>query len=211
MPDYSVYRFIQNSVPEWSGITLSRGISLTYFILSLFSLLLLGLFYEASSYGEVSFLYWQRILSIAYGVILLILGILALAIELPAIATKSDSVWLALSVNQKAFFLNSVEALASLRTTNTVLVAVFVILLGLLFITAGVFMLKLHAELGVVFVPTVITSRLPESDYHEVVHNFVGAGIYQKDLHYLNIKPYLPLPTDANREEEHNNLTMETE
>ena len=54
---------------------------MTYFAFTIFNLLLLGLVYEIVAYGMSSAIKWLRVISIMYGVILIILAILEIALE----------------------------------------------------------------------------------------------------------------------------------
>jgi len=77
------FRFIQNCVPTPNGILLSSSISITYFILSLFSLALMYGFFETVSYGLKSVLYWTRVGVLVYGIVISVLGLLIFIVELP--------------------------------------------------------------------------------------------------------------------------------
>lgn len=77
------HRFIQNCVPQSNGILLGSGISIAYFILSLFSLLLTFGLYESAQYSLKKIIYWTRITTLFYGIAIGVLGLLIFIIELP--------------------------------------------------------------------------------------------------------------------------------
>ena len=72
---------------------------MTYFCLTIFNVLLLIFFYEIVAYGMASLIRWNRIISIIYGVIIIVLAILAIVLEEQKMGEISDRVWAALSTN----------------------------------------------------------------------------------------------------------------
>ena len=60
--------------------------------------------------------------------------------------------WEIMSSNEKDFFDNDVESLAEERSLNTMLIAIFVSVLGILFIVLGLLMCCLHSEMAAVYV-----------------------------------------------------------
>ena len=76
---------------------MSTPISTTYFVMSLLSLLgLYGLF-ESVSYGLKSIIYWTRIFTLIYGVVVVVLGLLIFIIELQQLPTSTETKWSAMS------------------------------------------------------------------------------------------------------------------
>ena len=95
---------MKNCVPQISGITIAKSISMTYFALTIFNVLLLYLYYEVVAYGIASLIKCNRIFSMVYGLTLIILAVVAFALENKDMDTIADDVWAALSMNQKEYF-----------------------------------------------------------------------------------------------------------
>lgn len=90
-------RFIKNCVPRQDGILIGAGISITYIVLSLISLVLLFGIYETVSYGIKSVMYWTKIGCLLYGITITILGILIFVLDVPAIPGNVILSWTAMS------------------------------------------------------------------------------------------------------------------
>lgn len=86
-------------MPQTNDIAISSGTSLTYFILSFVTLGLLYCTYEIVNYGYRSLLMWWRVVSIMYGLALLILGAILLGMELGSMTTTCAAVWAKISQN----------------------------------------------------------------------------------------------------------------
>jgi len=84
-------------VPREDGILITRGVSITYFILSLVSLIILFGVYETVSYGIKSVMYWTKIGCLLYGTTITILGILIFVLALPSIPSDVSISWTAMS------------------------------------------------------------------------------------------------------------------
>ena len=138
------YRFVRNCVPQLSDITIAASVSMTYFAFTIFNLLLLGLVYEIVAYGMSSAIKWLRVISIMYGVILIILAILEIALEKDDMVAISKLTWMRLSRNEKSFFDNDREQLMDQRNENNLFVGIFSIVIGCCFVLIGIVMFKLH-------------------------------------------------------------------
>lgn len=92
-----VLMFIQNCVPQTNGILLNAGISITYFILSLVSLATLFGAFETVSYGLKSIIMWTRITILIYGLLLMVMGVLVFALELPKMEERVTTSWSGMS------------------------------------------------------------------------------------------------------------------
>jgi hypothetical protein len=93
-----------NAVPMTNGILMDAGSSLTYFIMSLITIIFLYANHEAVSYMVLD--YWNLV-TLLYGLIILGLGITCLVRDLTNIAEKSLTIWEGLSTFEKDFFSNS--------------------------------------------------------------------------------------------------------
>lgn len=98
--------FVRNCVPQVSGIEISESVSITFFALTIFNVLLLIFFYEIVSYGMSSAIWCFRLVSIIYGVVIIALAITVIALEDKEMDSISSKVWAALSTNQKQYFDN---------------------------------------------------------------------------------------------------------
>jgi len=105
-----ILAFLKNSVPQINGILVSIATSITYFILSLLTLFFLYMQYEVVNYGYRSGLFCWRIFAPIYGIILLILGIVLIAVDLPKNGEASANKWAVMSNNQKLFFDNNLSS-----------------------------------------------------------------------------------------------------
>jgi hypothetical protein len=70
---------LKNAVPQINGIAIPVGASITYFVLSLVTLIFLYLQYEVVNYGYRNGLFCWRIFAPLYGLLLIALGIAVLA------------------------------------------------------------------------------------------------------------------------------------
>ena len=70
---------LRNAVPMTDGILMNAASSVTYFVLSLISLIFLYANHEAVSYMVLN--YWG-IVALLYGLLILSLGIVCLAVDL---------------------------------------------------------------------------------------------------------------------------------
>jgi uncharacterized membrane protein len=100
--------FVQNAVPMTNNILMSTGSSITYFVMSLVTLVFLYGFHEAASY---MLLEYYPIITFFYSIVLIMLGILCTVIDVGGAQADAVSKWNTMSVNQKAFFNNDVTQL----------------------------------------------------------------------------------------------------
>ena len=84
---------------------------MTFFALTIFNLLALFFFRQIVAYGMASMIKWMRIIGIIYGLTVIVLGILCIVLEGANSEEIGNSVWAALSTNQKDFFENDVANL----------------------------------------------------------------------------------------------------
>jgi hypothetical protein len=84
-------------------------------VLSLLSLLGLYGLYESVSYGLKSIIYWTRIVTLIYGIVLIVLGLLIFIIELGQLEASVQSRWAAMSQYQKEFFDVDISKLEATR------------------------------------------------------------------------------------------------
>ena len=89
--------FAQNAVPQTNNIAVSTGASITYFVLSFVTLALLFCTYEIVNYGQRQLMMFLRIISMLYGLALIVLGIILLAIELGSMAETCSTIWVKMS------------------------------------------------------------------------------------------------------------------
>ena len=100
------FRFVFNCVPQTNGILLGAGTSVAYFVLSLLSLLGLASSYFAVADGLKQIVWWAALSKLLYGLVLLILGIVVLAVESSQLKENVTNSWKAMSEYQKMFFDN---------------------------------------------------------------------------------------------------------
>lgn len=144
---------------------MNAGISLSYFVLSLLSLIGLYGALQSVSYGLKSIIYWTRISLLVYGLILCVLALLVFVLEIPRLPDNVTLSWAAMSQYQKDFFNNDKALLQAARQLNSLLVGIFTVVIGVLFIILGALSFKLHAEIGVRMVfDKKQSSRLPVMD-----------------------------------------------
>jgi uncharacterized protein YhhL (DUF1145 family) len=157
-----------NCVPQINGIPLARTVSIGYFLQSILSLLLLFFYFEIVSYTMKEFLNVSRFVSMVYGVLLIVLGILVIVFEVPLAKRNSESIWDRLSENQKNFFDDKSTQLRNARVRNSFYVASFAIVIGVFFLIVGVGMFLLNRDLQQKHVRGT-SSRLPDIEMHECV------------------------------------------
>ncbi len=107
-------------------------------------------------------------ISILYGVTILVLAILAITLEDRDMEEISDTVWAALSSIQKDYFDNDIEKLKTERHENNLFVGLFAIVIGLCFVIIGGLMFKLH-KLQAPAIVKQMTARIPVMSRHECV------------------------------------------
>jgi cytochrome c biogenesis protein CcdA len=137
-------------------------------VFTIIDILLLFLFYEIVLYTMKDFLNVNRYLSMAWGILMILLGILVIVIEIPLAKKDSEQVWKRMSTNEQAFFTNDKEKLRKQRSLNSMYVGVFTIVKGVLFlgVSLGLFLLDRDLKQRMVW---KTTSRLPEIESHEQV------------------------------------------
>ena len=91
--------FVRNCVPQISGINIAESVSITFFSLTIFNILLLIFFYEIVAYGMAQAIWCFRLVSIIYGVVIIALAITAIVVEDKEMDTIGANVWAALSTN----------------------------------------------------------------------------------------------------------------
>jgi hypothetical protein len=100
--------FVQNAVPMTNGILMSNASSITYFVMSIITIFYLYGCHEAASY---MLLRYHPFVTFVYGLIILLLGVVAMAIDVGSASSHSAVIWATMSSNQKAFFNNKVNDL----------------------------------------------------------------------------------------------------
>ncbi|TNV78195.1 hypothetical protein FGO68_gene8390 [Halteria grandinella] len=163
-----ILAFAQNAVPQTNNIAISSGASLTYFILSFVTLGFLYCQYEIVTYGYRSVLVWWRLISLLYGLALVILGAILLGSELGSIETVCGEVWAKMSSNQKAYFNNTIDDLKSERSKNVALMGVFALILGAAICLSAGTQHMLYGE-GARKWKAPMTSRVPQFERHQGV------------------------------------------
>jgi len=83
------FRFL-SAVPQTSSIQVAKSVSICYLVFSLFELLLLLMFYEIVLYTLKGFLKVNRIIAFAWGIAMIVLGILVIVIEIPLAKRNSQ-------------------------------------------------------------------------------------------------------------------------
>ena len=92
-----IMMFLRNAVPMTNDILMSNASSITYFIMSIVTLIFLKGCHEASSY---MLLMYYPIITLVYGLILLILGIVCTAVDVGGANAAATEKWATLSPNQ---------------------------------------------------------------------------------------------------------------
>jgi hypothetical protein len=117
--------------------------SISYIFIAVFSIILLYIFFEASYFGTKNVVLTQTILSFLFGIGFLTLGIIEFALDVPMMQDEDSNLteWDKLSQYEKNFFSDnpttSKEMFMQERFLNSLLVAIFTLLIGLFFITIG--------------------------------------------------------------------------
>ena len=101
---------LYNAVPMTDGILMNAASSVTYFVMSLISLIFLYANHEAVSYMVLD--YWG-FFALTYALIILTLGIVCLAVDLSNILSESNDIWDTLSDFQRNYFENDVTNLTT--------------------------------------------------------------------------------------------------
>lgn len=166
-------RFIRNCVPQVSGINIAESISITFFTLTIFNVLVLIYFYEIVSYGISSAIWCFRLVAILYGLVIIALAICAIVLEDQEMDSIGNQVWARLSTNQKDFFSNDVGKLKEERRENNLFVGLFSIVIGICFIIIGALMYKLD-KLQAPKAVKMFTTRLPPTGPLGETMNFVS-------------------------------------
>lgn len=155
-------------MPQINGIPIAKSVSICYLVFTIIDILLLFLFYEIVLYTMKDFLNVNRYLAMAWGILMIVLGILVIVIEIPLAKKNSEQVWKRMSTNEQAFFSNDKEKLRKQRSLNSMYVGVFTLVKGVLFlgVSLGLFLLDRDLKQRMVW---KTTSRLPEIEKHEQV------------------------------------------
>lgn len=157
-----VLMFVKNAVPMTNGILMSQGSSITYFIMSLVTLLYLYACHEAASY---MLLKYHFAFTLLYGLVVLTLGILCFIFDYGGASQDSKAIWGTMSNNQQAFFDNKQDNLIAERQNNTFLASLFGTILGLLIIIQAGLVMTLRTQRdeiedqNIEWAPTQLKSR----------------------------------------------------
>lgn len=89
-----------NTVPQINGIPIAKSVSICYLVFTIIDILLLFLFYEIVLYTMKDFLNVNRYLALAWGILMIVLGILVIVIEIPLAKKNSEQVWKRMSTNE---------------------------------------------------------------------------------------------------------------
>lgn len=133
-----------------------------------------------------------------YGLILCVLALLVFVLELPRLPDNVTLSWAAMSQYQKDFYNNDKALLQAARQLNSLLVGIFTVVIGVLFIILGALSFKLHAEIGVRMVfDKKQSSRLPVMDNVLQQVRFKGyteLTIHDdSDKHYTYLRSYIEM------------------
>lgn len=131
------------------------------------------------NYGYKSSVACWRVFAAIYGLIILVLGILVLAIDISKSRDKAAASWMTMSNNQKQYFNYDVGQLQRERKKNDALVGAFAIAIGLITIVSAFPLHMLYTEMALKWKPAM-SSRLPEFEPHEQV-DFVFKCIRDDD------------------------------
>lgn len=186
-------RFL-NAVPQTSGIQVAKSVSICYLVFSIAELLLLLMFYEIVLYTLKGFLKVNRFIAFAWGIAMIVLGILVITIEIPLAKRNAESIWKAMSTNQRDYFENDSGKLAKTRGLNSMYIGIFTIVKGCLFLGVGACLFLLDRDLEQ-RLEWPITATLPAIEKHEQFH-FIGMSditTADHDQHHLNLKEFYPV------------------
>ena len=125
----------KNAVPLTNDILMSTSYSITYFVMSIITLFFLYFCHEVAS---SMYLKWQGNLFIAfYGISILGIGAGCMAEDATAMANER---WGKMSINQKDFFGNKMDDLATLRAQNHSDAGIFFIVIGAMILLEAIFL-----------------------------------------------------------------------
>lgn len=184
-------------MPSTNGILLSAGSSVSYFFFSLVSLLACLCHYQTVEFGIRSVLLYSRVCTLLYGVLLMGLGLITFVVELSGLAGAVETSWAGMSQYQRDFFDNDISRLEAVRQTNTSLVGLFAIIVGILFAIIGCFSFKLCSLIGEkLHVDKSSASRLPVMDPPLQQVRFKNANAWftankENDQHYKYLRSYI--------------------
>lgn len=91
-----IMMFIRNAVPLTTGILMSSASSVTYFVMSIITLLFLYACHEAASYMIIKY---TPFIILFYAILILILGIVCMAIDVGGANQAAQDIWPTLSPN----------------------------------------------------------------------------------------------------------------
>lgn len=167
--------------------------SICYLVFSIVDLLLLFLFYEIVHYTLKDFLNVNRVIALAWGIAMIILGVLVIVIEIPLTRRNSENVWKAMSKNEKNFFSDDVGTLSTTRALNSMYIGVFTIAIGACFVGISVTLFKLDRDLkqSIVF-PSRSTLPVIEASEQVVFKEMSTVTIVDHDYHHKILKPHVP-------------------
>ena len=151
---------------------MSTASSVTYFVMSIVSLFFLYGCHEAASY---MLLKYTPFIILLYGVTILTLGIVCMAIDVGGANQAAQDIWKTMSMNQKDFFKNDVLQLQAARETNTLYAGIFGIVIGSLIFVQGILSFVLRAakssieDKNIEWAPQDLKSRsISKQTQHEV-------------------------------------------
>ena len=157
-----IMMFVRNAVPLSTGILMSPASSITYFVMSLATLAFLFGCHEAASY---MLLRYQPLVLLVYGLVILALGIVCMAIDVGGASEAAKEFWKTMSMNQQEFFENDVRNLQAAREQNTLFAGIFGLVVAvLILVQAGLVFLLRSAKneidtLNIEWAPPSVVSR----------------------------------------------------
>jgi len=175
--------FVQNAVPMTNGILMSKASSITYFVMSIVTLIFLFGCHEAASY---MLLRYHPFITFFYGVVLLALGVVCMAIDVGGASADADAIWATMSVNQKTFFNENVENLQAVRQQNTLFAGLFGIALGGLIILQAI----------LVFILKRAKDEIEGENIEWAPSQMKSRGIQRMLVHEKCSFPYIKTPED---------------
>ena len=117
---------LNNAVPMTDGILMNKNFSVTYFVMSLVTLLFLYANHEAVSYMVLD--YWGAF-SLIYGLAIFLIGILGKGLD--DALEASQRIWDTLSEFQQNYFDNNSMKLYEQRNNNTRNATIFFVVIGI--------------------------------------------------------------------------------
>jgi hypothetical protein len=175
--------FVQNAVPMTNGILMSRASSITYFVMSIITLIFLFGCHEAASY---MLLRYHPYITFFYGLVLLALGIVCMIIDVGGASADADIIWATMSVNQKAFFGKDVENLQAVRQQNTLFAGLFGLSLGGLIIIQAI----------LVFILKRAKDEIEDQNIEWAPSQMKSRSIQKMLVHEKCSFPYIKMPED---------------